>query len=195
MRKVLNPDTPTGKRILEVASDLFYERGIRAVGVDLIALEADTTKKTIYDRFGSKDGLVAAYLTRRGELWHAFVEDWLAERAPEPGVERVLAVIDAEEAWRAGSARGCAYINAYAEIGNGEHPGAAVVRAGKTRARELFVSLVREAGGVDPEDVGAAVHLVYEGTLVAAAAGGIATAYDEARRAIRALLDDRSSPD
>jgi hypothetical protein len=38
----------------------FYERGIRAVGVDLIADEVGTTKKTLYDRLGSKDELVAA---------------------------------------------------------------------------------------------------------------------------------------
>jgi AcrR family transcriptional regulator len=32
------------------------------VGVDAIAAEAGVTKKTLYDKFGSKDRLVAAYL-------------------------------------------------------------------------------------------------------------------------------------
>jgi AcrR family transcriptional regulator len=186
-----NPDTPTGRRILEVASRLFYERGIRSVGVDLIALEAETTKKTLYDRFGSKDGLVAAYLARRGDLWSEFVEEWLATRAPELGVERVVAVIDAEEAWRAGSRRGCAYINAYAEIGNADHPGAKVARAGKERARELFVRLISEAGYDDVRTLSAQAHLVYEGALVAASVGGMPSAYEDARTAIRVLLDGR----
>lgn len=192
MSRAANPDTPTGRRILDVASELFYERGIRAVGVDLIALEADTTKKTLYDRFGSKDGLVAAYLARRGDRWSAHVEDWLAQHPPDAGAERVLAVIDAEEAWRAGSRRGCAYINAYAEIGHSGHPGAEVVRAGKERARELFVRLLREAGHEEPAALGAQVHLVYEGALVAASAGGMASAYDDARATIRALLVARA---
>src|ERR671918_452228 len=43
--------TPTAERILSVASELFYTRGIRAVGVDTIALAAETTKKTLYDLF------------------------------------------------------------------------------------------------------------------------------------------------
>ena len=57
--------TPAAARVLEVASRLFYERGIHAVGVDAIAEAAGVTKKTIYDRFRSKDNLIAAYLERR----------------------------------------------------------------------------------------------------------------------------------
>ena len=63
------PLTPAGERLLEAASTLFYRRGIRAVGVDLIAETAGTTKKTLYDRFGSKDELVARYLRRRSQTW------------------------------------------------------------------------------------------------------------------------------
>lgn len=46
--------TPGARRALAAASRLFYERGIHAVGVDLIAAEAGVTKKTLYDRFGSR---------------------------------------------------------------------------------------------------------------------------------------------
>ncbi|MGH3368001.1 MAG: helix-turn-helix domain-containing protein, partial [Nocardioidaceae bacterium] len=63
------PLTPAGERLVEAASELFYRRGIRAVGVDLIAEVAGTTKKTLYDRFGSKDGLVVLYLQRRQHRW------------------------------------------------------------------------------------------------------------------------------
>ncbi|MDQ4084268.1 MAG: TetR/AcrR family transcriptional regulator, partial [Actinomycetota bacterium] len=55
------PLTPGAQRILDVASELFYWRGIHAVGVDTIAAESGVTKRTLYDRFGSKDGLVVAY--------------------------------------------------------------------------------------------------------------------------------------
>ena len=61
LRPVLQPLpalTEAGTRLLEAASELFYDRGVRAVGVDLIAETAGTTKKTLYDRFGSKDALV-----------------------------------------------------------------------------------------------------------------------------------------
>jgi AcrR family transcriptional regulator len=65
--------TPGARRILDVASELFYAHGIHAVGVDTIAAESGVTKRTLYDRFGSKDELVAAYLRARDERWRARV--------------------------------------------------------------------------------------------------------------------------
>ena len=60
-----DPMTPVGARLVATASRLFYDHGIRAVGVERIAEDAETTKKTLYDRFGSKDALVVLYLRRR----------------------------------------------------------------------------------------------------------------------------------
>jgi len=93
--------TPGARRILEVASALFYRHGIHAIGVDTIAAESGVTKRTLYDRFGSKDELVAAYLRARDERWRA----------------RVVAAVEAETdpvhgrwarspCWRAGSTTG-----------------------------------------------------------------------------------------
>ena len=185
---VRNPNTPAGARILDTASSLFYERGIRAVGVDLIAEEAGTTKKTLYDRFGSKDELVAAYLARRAARWIAFLTDHLEQHAPEPGPQRVLAVMDALEERMRGQDRGCAFVNAFAELGGTDHPGNAVIREDKQYMRALFVRLVGEAGIPDPAAVGAHAHLLYEGAIVARTAGGLEGAYDEARAAMTRLL-------
>ena len=52
------------ERILETAFRLFYARGLRAVGVDLIIAQADVAKATFYKHFRSKDDLVLAYLDR-----------------------------------------------------------------------------------------------------------------------------------
>ena len=183
-----NPHTPAGARILDTASVLFYERGIRAVGVDLIADEAGTTKKTLYDRFGSKDALVAAYLSRRAEQWVAFLDAYLDEHAPDPGAPRVLAVVDALEERMRGQDRGCAFVNAYAELGGTDHPANAVIRQNKRYMRTLFVRLADEAGLRDPDTVGAQLHLLYEGAIVARTAGGFEGAYDEARAAMERVL-------
>ena len=185
---VRNPNTPAGARILDAASALFYQRGIRGVGVDLIADEAGTTKKTLYDRFGSKDELVAAYLSRRADQWVTFLTEHLERHAPQPGPQSVLAVVDALEEWLRGQDRGCAFVNAYAEIGGTDHPGNAVIRQDKRFMRNLFVRLVDEAGIPASEVVGAQLHLVSEGAIVARTAGGMDEAYDEARAAMTRLL-------
>ncbi|MFV2144000.1 MULTISPECIES: TetR/AcrR family transcriptional regulator [Isoptericola] len=178
--------TPAGHSLLDAASTLFYTRGIRAVGVDLVALEAGTTKKTLYDRFGSKDRLVAQYLTRRGARWQHRVLELVAERTDARS--RLLAVFDALEEWHAGQDRGCAFVNAYAEVGADDQATRDVIRREKDWMRQLFVSLAAGAHPTTRHATGAAVHLLYEGALVIATAGGRPDALAEARATVEALL-------
>ena len=137
--------TPAGARLLDTASRLFYERGIRSVGVELIAEDAGTTKKTLYDRFGSKDALVVLYLRRRAALWQQRALAHLSQH-PEPGPERILSVFDALGGWLDRQERGCAFVNAYAEVGGTDHPALPLIRAEKAWMRELFTALADEAG-------------------------------------------------
>ncbi len=180
------PLTPAGERIVTAAAELFYAHGIRAIGVDTIAEAAGTTKKTLYDRFGSKDALVALYLVRRARRWQAFL---VAELDRHPaGPSRVLAVFDALQAWSTGLDRGCAFINAYAEIGASNHPGVPVIRAEKAWMRSLFTELVVEAGIHAADRVAGTVHLLYEGALVTSTVGNDPHALTAARDATDQLL-------
>ena len=163
---------------------------MRAVGVDLIAETAGTTKKTLYDRFGSKDALVALYLLRRAHRWRAHLLAQLGDAGTgtgedDRGGERaVLLVFDALETWMGAQRRGCAFVNAYAELGDGEHPAVPVIRAEKAWMRHLFDTL---SGN---EALGAHLHLLYEGTLVVLTAGADPRAAAEARRCVRVAMAD-----
>ncbi|MGY1885014.1 MULTISPECIES: TetR/AcrR family transcriptional regulator [unclassified Blastococcus] len=178
--------TPAAERLLDAASRLFYAHGIRAVGVDAIAEAAGTTKKTLYDRFGSKDALVALYLERRAWTWQQLLEAEIAARAP--GSDRVLAVFDAARRWREEQQRGCAFVNAYAEIGGTDHPALPVIRAEKEWMRRRFTQLATEAGIAHPEAIAATLHLLYEGALVASTAGDDPEALTTAREAAARLV-------
>ena len=182
------PMTPGGERLATTASRLFYARGIRAVGVELIAAEAGTTKKTLYDRFGSKDALVTLYLRRRAALWQSTAVAYLDEHHPEPGGGRVLGVFDALGSWLAVQWRGCAFVNAYAELAGTDHPALPVIRAEKEWMRALFTALADEAGLPEAERLGAQLHLLYEGAIVALTAGGQQDALGRARDAAARLL-------
>ena len=72
------------QRILDVADELFYGHGIRAIGVDTIVARSGAAKTTLYAHFGSKDELVATYLRGRSERWRAYLSAQLDMRGAAP---------------------------------------------------------------------------------------------------------------
>ncbi len=105
----------TKEKILETAVRLFYSRGIRATGVDLIIDKAGVHKSTFFKHFPTKREIIIAYLNLRDERWM----DWFMARVesiaktPE---DRLVAIFDVLAEWyRQPDFRGCAFINAVAE--------------------------------------------------------------------------------
>lgn len=187
----LAPLTPGASRVLDAASLLFYERGIHAVGVDTIAEAAGVTKKTLYDRFGSKEALVVSYLQHRDARWREHVAEHLS-RVPEPGIARVLAVFDAAIAWSdENSPKGCSAINARAEIGDGHdgHPVFPEVARQKSWLLDLFAELCREAGASDADLMSKALMLLYEGAIVTVGMETFAEPFEVARQLARTTLE------
>jgi AcrR family transcriptional regulator len=189
----LAPLTPGATRVLDAASRLFYEHGIHTIGVDTIAEAAGVTKKTLYDRFGSKEALVVSYLQHRDARWRAHVAEQLAG-VPEPGAARILAVFDAAISWsNENSPKGCSAINARAEIGDGHdgHPVFPEVSRQKAWLLELFVELCSEAGVPNAEPMAQALMLLYEGAIVTVGMETFAEPFEVARRMARVLLTQK----
>mgnify|MGYP001220208658 CR=1 FL=1 len=188
--------TPAAERVLATASALFYAHGLHAVGVDRIAEESGVTKKTLYERFGSKDGLVLAYLKRREDQWRNHLEHCLEEH-PEAGTDRVLAVFDAADLWYTGrSTKGCSAVNARAEAGP-EDAGQSIpveVTAQKTWMLRRFCQLCTEAGLADPELLARQLLLLLEGALVTLGTRSFAEPMQVARQTAQALIAGRAAP-
>ncbi len=184
--------TPGARRILEVASELFYWRGIHAVGVDTIAAESGVTKRTLYDRFGSKDALVVAYLRARDRRWRALVLAALDGAGPDP-VARVLSPFDVLPEWLAPSSRGCSFVNAFAELPEHDHPGRQLIVAEKTWLRALFRRLLDEAEASDPDTLAAQLLSLHEGAIISYSIADEATAASTARAAAEILVTSANS--
>jgi len=179
-------------KVLEAASELFYRDGIRATGVEAVVERSGVTKMTLYKHFGSKDGLVVAYLERRDGLWRErlarAVERRVAEKGDRPE-ERMLAVFDALEEWlRTEEARGCAFINATAELPDPEHPAREVIRRQQEAVRSHFEELAAEAGVHDPGRLAGQLMILYEGAIVTAVSGGVSDPIGSARAVAGGLL-------
>jgi AcrR family transcriptional regulator len=163
---------PPRERILAAARELFYRRGIHAVGVDAIAEAAGTNKMTLYRHFASKDLLVAACLT---ELTQEFDVAWdaIATAHPDDPKGQLLAwlrhICDFKEYE---AERGCAIANAAVELPDKDHPARRVIREYKTAARERLVRLCYDARLTDPERLADEVFLICEGARVTAQSVG-----------------------
>ncbi|MFC7343075.1 TetR/AcrR family transcriptional regulator [Saccharopolyspora griseoalba] len=154
--------TPRSRRILEVASELFYDRGIHAVGVDTIAAESGVTKRTLYNNFGSKHALVAAYLkNRHGEWWQALEERLAAAEPP-----RALTLFDVYAEDARTITRGCAFLNAAAEL-SAEHPAYAIIRNHKQAVEDRLRELIAEdrPAADDPQRLARHLFLLLEGAF------------------------------
>jgi AcrR family transcriptional regulator len=173
--------TPGARKVLEAASTLFYDRGIHAIGVDTIAKAAGVTKKTLYDRFGSKDQIIVAYLREREQRWRAFLADHLAAT---PAGRQLLGIFEASARWAAEySPRGCSFINARAELPDPEHPAFSIIDESKAFMLAQFVELAGTESDHDPTELASSLFILHEGALVTS---GLDTVPDAWPRAIRA---------
>ncbi|MFB9659972.1 TetR/AcrR family transcriptional regulator [Glycomyces mayteni] len=160
---VAQAPSPARARILAAAEELFYERGITAVGVDLVAERSGTTKRTLYNQFGSKARLVAAYLAERDRRWRDLVQA-AVDRSGDPAAA-VTAPFEALRDWTATSPRGCAFINALAELPDPAHPAHRVAADQKRWLLDLFRDLAAAAGCAGPEALATRLLVLHEGVL------------------------------
>ncbi len=164
---VSHPTAPPRERILAVARELFYRRGIHAVGVDAIAEAAGTNKMTLYRHFASKDELVAACLR---EVVREMDAEWEAIAAAHPADPRgqLLAWLRHIGEWFAREGgRGCALANAAVELPDNDHPARRVVKEHKSAVRQRLADLCRDAGLNDPEGFAEEAFLLCEGARIA----------------------------
>ncbi len=153
------------ERLLAAANELFYAEGVQTVGIDRIIERAGVAKASLYNLFGSKEELVAAYLASR----HDRTTDRLTKamgKVDDPR-EKILAVFDAQaQLYQRSDFNGCAFVAASTEAPS---QGLVEQAADRFRAwmRGMFTDLAEQAGAPDPASLGRQLHLLYDGAGVA----------------------------
>ena len=110
------------QRILETADRLFYQDGLRAVGIDRIIAEARVAKMSLYKHFPSKDDLILAVLKYREETVLEFFRSTM-ERQAKKTKSPLRAFFAALKDWfELPGFRGCAFQNAAVELADPAHP-------------------------------------------------------------------------
>jgi AcrR family transcriptional regulator len=163
----------TRQKILDVAGDLFFRQGYRAVGVDTIVKETGLAKMTLYRHFPSKDDLIVAYLEGVDRL----MQDWMDEATqPHEGKPRdqLVAIFAAlEKLVKSPQCYGCVFMMSSAEFPELDSPGHKVALAHKRSVRARFEKLARGAGARQPARLADQLLLLMDGAFAAVRMFGV----------------------
>ncbi len=179
------------QHILDVASILFYQRGIRAVGVDTVVAEAGIAKMTLYSHFQSKDELIAAYLAQVNNRRMSFLRDEMKEATEKTPLEKILLLFDLYEAKiHSDEFRGCPFINGTAEITDASHPAKESIDAYCRDFRSLLYDLVKEADVKNPEKMTDVLWIIISGCLSNSLMTGDKEQIHHVRSTVQQLLNE-----
>jgi AcrR family transcriptional regulator len=161
---------PAKQRILDTADRLFYDEGIRAVGIDRLIAASTVTKATFYKHYGSKDRLIVEYVAYR-HLQIAEVIDEAAQATDDPAeLLRAIAQIQARFISAPGF-RGCPFLNAAIEFTDAAHPVRRAVEQHREWFHEVVETLLRAMGHPLPGDAADDLTLARDGAMAGAYAG------------------------
>lgn len=130
------------QQLIDIALQLFYERGINSVGINEILSVSGIAKKTLYNHFASKEELVLAALKKRNDNFIAWLDISLKEANTD--IEVVNNLFNGLSAWFSNSAvelgnfRGCFFINTSAEFSDPNSKISQYCREHKQQVRQLI---------------------------------------------------------
>jgi len=177
-------------RIAMLAAEQFHEHGITATGVEALSRAAGISKRTLYERFGSKEGLItAAYDALDLPVYRMFTEG-IEAKTDDPRRQLEAFFAQLESIVRMPEFRGCPFTNAASELSDPDHPAHKVVRRHKERIRRWLLMRARAAGAANPEELSRRLMLVFAGVQSQALVERSPRPARDARRLAKALIDE-----
>lgn len=171
------PAPDTHDRILDTASRLFHDNGVRGVGLQQIIDDCGCGKNLLYREFGSKDDLVVAYLERCRRDSTAMIDRVTQPLAGDPAAQIVAIVRAAAAQVAAPDYRGCPFLNIHAEFPDPDHPAHRLAVAHRTALRARLHALAERAGTREPGLLADRILLIIDGVYASGAIlGGHAAA-------------------
>ena len=175
-------------RILDTASRLFYERGVRAVGVDLVVLEAEVAKTSLYRHFPTKDDLIVAFLEREDLAFWGYWNSVAKQFPDDPSGE-----LDAHMRWigdrlARSNYRGCPQINVAAEFAEQDHPARRVSLRHMHALRGRLLRIAQRMDVAHPDQLAAQLAVLVNGAFVSSGLLGPDEATGVLRAAVKAML-------
>lgn len=180
------------ERLLEAAKELTYAQGM-GVGVDAVLKAANVARRSLYEHFGGKDGLITEVLRVTSDEDVDAYRRTMEAAGADPR-DRLLAIFDwLGDVIDGPDFRGCRYLSAELALTDRSHPGHAVTRRYREQVHELLGAELRDLNHPDPVTAADQLLLLIDGALaVGAARAGSHPAV--AARQLAAQVIDQSRP-
>ncbi len=172
--------------------ELFYDEGIRSVGIDRLIGASTVTKATFYKHYGSKDRLVTEYVyhrhrtrgrarlgarrgPRRPRVVHARPARLALDQVNDPGF------------------RGCPFLKAASEFTDPTHPVRRAVEIHREWTNFFIAELLRAIGHPLPGEAADDLTLALDGAMSGAYAGDPIAATTALQRAFERVMSEAKS--
>lgn len=180
--------TPPRERILTSAAELFRTHGFGAVGVEIIAEQANSNKMTLYRHFGSKEELLCACLRMHAEkttrIWLSLEEEYPDDpkRQLRAWVEGATEVVFSDDS-------ACLLANAAFEQKDPNHCIHQIIADAKETYRLKLTDLCRRAGIAQAEELADALTLLFDGARISSQSSGPEGPHQRLKQSCLAMIN------
>jgi AcrR family transcriptional regulator len=149
-------------RILDTAAALFYENGVRAVGMQQIINTAGCGKMLLYREFAGKSDLVVGYLGKAQVIWDDRVRR-VAAGAGGPEAQLIALITAVVEQVGESGYRGCPFRNHLTEFSDHSDEAGQIAVTFLRDMRARVSELVHQLALAHPGAVADQIWLIIEG--------------------------------
>ena len=182
------------QRIIDAASELFYQNGIRATGIATIISHAGVARATFFHHFPAKSDLVVAWLQQPASRWFDRIRTELDAKNQSPA-NRLFSFFDLLGEWFAqDDFRGCAFQNAAAETPEAAHALRQATHDYTLEIQQYLRRTAADAGLSNSARIAEQLNLLAQGAIATAVATRSPEAARIARAAARRILAPPKRP-
>ena len=156
------------ERIIETASDLFYNNGYNQTGINQIIAEAGVAKASMYQHFRSKEDIAVAYLKQRHINWMGSLADFVSKA--DSNKEKLIMSFDYLKTWLDEvNYRGCGFQNIICDLAHDQQKIKDQVLLHKNDLKDLVYKLLKEDKEYtvdEAETLGNELLVLMEGAII-----------------------------
>jgi len=156
------------ERIIETASDLFYNQGFNQTGINQIISEAGVAKASMYQHFRSKEDIAVAYLIERHVMWMGRLNECVSSQNTSKA--KVIGCFDYLMKWLTEvDFRGCGWQNIITDLPNGHQKIKNQAILHKNDVRKWIHDLLKQVNDYtieQAEEIGDEVLILIEGAII-----------------------------